>query len=66
MISFTCYCEALLEYVLLRWTINCDPIKSLTIITTDLDITASLITAGFVRNGSDVPSLPVLSLKMRK
>jgi len=66
MISFTCYCEALLEYVLLHWTISCDSIKSLTITTTDLDITAGLITVGFVRTGSDVPSLPVMSLKMRK
>ena len=34
--------------------------------TTDLDITAGLITIGFVRIGSDVPSLLVLGLKMRK
>jgi len=66
MISFTCYCEALLEYVLLCWTINCDSIESLTITTTDLDITAGLITVEFVRTGSDVPSLSVLSLKMKK
>jgi len=66
MISFTCYCEALLEYVLLCWTINCDSIESLTITTTDLDITAGLITVGFMRTGSDVPSLLVLSLKMKK
>ena len=66
MISFTCYCEALLEYVLLCWTINCDSIESLTITTTDLDITAGLITVGFVRTNSDVPSLPVMSLKNEK
>ena len=34
--------------------------------TIDLDITAGLITVGFMTTGSDVPSLPVLSLKMRK
>jgi hypothetical protein len=34
--------------------------------TTELDITVGLITAGFVRIGSDVSSLPVLNLKMRK
>ena len=34
--------------------------------TPDLHITTSLITAGFVRTGSDVPSLPVPSFKMRK
>jgi len=34
--------------------------------TPDLHITAGLITAGFVRTGSDVLSLPVKSLKMRK
>ena len=66
MISFTCYCEALLEYVLLCWTINCDSIESLTITTTDLDITAGLITVEFVRTSSDVTSLLVLRLKMRK
>ena len=31
-----------------------------------LDITASLITIGFVRTDSDVPSLPITSLKMKK
>ena len=36
------------------------------ITTPDLDITAGLITAGFVKIGSDVLSLPVMSLKMRK
>jgi len=34
--------------------------------TPDLHITVGLITAGFVRTGSDVPSLPVMSLKMKK
>ena len=34
--------------------------------TPDLDITAGPITAEFVRTGSDVPSLPVMNLKMRK
>ena len=34
--------------------------------TPDLHITADIITAGFVRTGSDVPSLPVMSLKMKK
>jgi len=34
--------------------------------TPDLHITAGLITAGFMRTGSDVPSLPVMSLKMKK
>jgi len=34
--------------------------------TPDLHITADLITAGFVKIGSDVLSLPVMSLKMRK
>ena len=34
--------------------------------TPDLHITADIITAGFVRTGSDVLSLPVMSLKMRK
>ena len=32
----------------------------------DLHITAGIITAGFVRTGSDVPSLPVMNLKMKK
>ena len=32
----------------------------------DLHITVGLITVGFVRTGSDVPSLPVMSLKMKK
>ena len=32
----------------------------------DLHITACIITIGFVRTGSDVPSLPVMSLKMKK
>ena len=36
------------------------------ITTTDLDITAGLITAGLGWTGSDVPSLSVLSLKIRK
>ena len=34
--------------------------------TPDLDITAGLITVGFVTTDSDVPSLPVMSLKMKK
>ena len=34
--------------------------------TPNLDITVGLITAGFVRTGSDVPSLPVMILKMKK
>ena len=34
--------------------------------TTDLDIIVGLITARFVRTSSDVPSLPVPSLKIRK
>ena len=34
--------------------------------TPDLDITAGPITAEFVRTGSDVPSLPVMSSKIRK
>jgi len=34
--------------------------------TPDLNINASLITVGFVTTGSDVPSLPVMSLKMKK
>ena len=34
--------------------------------TPDLHITVGIITVGFVRTGSDVPSLPVMSLKMRK
>ena len=34
--------------------------------TSDLHITAGLITVGFVRTGSDIPSLPVMSLKMKK
>ena len=34
--------------------------------TPDLDITAGLITAGFVRTDSDVPSLPVMTMKMKK
>ena len=33
--------------------------------TLDLDITAGLITVGFVITGSDLPSLPVMSLKMK-
>ena len=33
---------------------------------TDLDITAGLITVGFVTTSSDVPSLPVMSLKIKK
>jgi len=37
-----------------------------TITMPDLDISAGIITTGFVRTGSDVPSLPVMSLKMRK
>ena len=34
--------------------------------TPDLHITAGIITAGFVRTGSDVPSLSIMSLKMKK
>ena len=34
--------------------------------TPDLHITADIITVGFVRTGSDVPSQPVMSLKMKK
>ena len=34
--------------------------------TLDLHITAGIITAGFVRTDNDVPSLPVMSLKMKK
>jgi len=34
--------------------------------TPDLYITAGIITTGFVRIDSDVPSLPVMSLKMKK
>ena len=34
--------------------------------TIDLDITAGLITVGFVITGSDVPLLPVMSMKIRK
>ena len=34
--------------------------------TLDLHNTTGLITVGFVRTGSDVPLLPVMSLKMRK
>ena len=34
--------------------------------TSDLDITVGLITARFMRIDSDVPLLPVMSLKMRK
>ena len=34
--------------------------------TPDLHITASLITAGFVRTDSDIPSLLVMSLKIKK
>ena len=36
------------------------------ITTLDLHIIAGIITAGFVRTGSDVPSLPVMSLKIKK
>jgi len=32
----------------------------------DLHITVGIITAGFVRTDSDVPSLPFMSLKMKK
>jgi len=32
----------------------------------DLHITAGIITVRFVRTGSDVPSVPVMSLKMKK
>ena len=32
----------------------------------DLDITAGLITTGFVRTDSDVPSLSVMNLKIKK
>ena len=34
--------------------------------TPDLHITAGIITAGFLRTSSDVPPLPVMSLKMKK
>jgi len=34
--------------------------------TLDLHITVGIITAGFMRTSSDVPSLPVMSLKMKK
>jgi len=34
--------------------------------TPDLHITTGIITAGFARTNSDVPSLPVMSLKMKK
>ena len=34
--------------------------------TSDLHITVGIITARFVRTDSDVPSLPVMSLKMKK
>ena len=34
--------------------------------TPDLHITAGIITVGFVRTGSDIPSLPVMSMKMKK
>jgi len=34
--------------------------------TPDLHITAGIITAGFMRTDSDVPLLPVMSLKMKK
>ena len=34
--------------------------------TPDLHITTGIITIEFVRTGSDVPSLPVMSLKMKK
>ena len=34
--------------------------------TPDLHITTGLITVGFVRTDSDVPSLPVMSLKLKK
>ena len=33
--------------------------------TPELHITAGIITVGFVRAGSDVPSLPVMSLKIK-
>jgi len=32
----------------------------------DLDINVGIITVGFMRTDSDVPSLPVMSLKMKK
>jgi len=38
----------------------------LTCTTPDLHIAAGIITAGFMRTDSDVPSLPVMSLKMKK
>ena len=34
--------------------------------TSDLHITVSIITTGFVRTGSDILSLSVMSLKMKK
>ena len=44
---------------------NCVLLVLISATTTDLDITAGLITVGFMRTGSDVPSLPVMSLKIK-
>ena len=41
-------------------------IPTLRSLLSDLDITVGIITAGFVRTDSDVPSLPVMSLKIKK
>jgi len=46
----------------LRWL--CLPSHAAT--TPDLHIIAGIVIAGFVRTGSDVPSLPVMSLKIKK
>ena len=43
-------------YVYIMWNIT----------TPDLHITAGIITAEFVRTGSDIPSLSVMSLKIKK
>ena len=42
------------------------PLPTLANTTPDLHITAGLITARFMRTGSDVPSLSVMSLKIKK
>ena len=49
-------------------TLNCMLFHNISIANTtpDWHITPSIITAGFVRTDSDVPSLPVMSLKMKK
>ena len=52
-----------MNHASLRWRIVFATWASATL---DLDITAGLITAGFVTTDSDVPSLSVMSLKMRK